>query len=267
MLPESLRNIIESCRHVDEFNDALSHLQRHLGKLESLDVLEAGSGAKSNLTLNNCAVTGIDISPHQLNRNRSLQDMVCADLHTYENEAWTHRFDLIICWDVLEHLRSPRTVIEKFSDWIKTDGGRLVIVFPNSQSLKGNVTKYSPHYFHRLFYKITSGTPMRAARDDRGAFKTFFARDIDLCEVIGSMELNSFKVTLLLSFESYQNKWIKRYVPAALINKLNKIFLGPLKNSLDTAATDFILVASSTDSLHPQVEHGWAKVHQLAGSR
>jgi len=234
---------------VDEFSDALSHLQRHLGKLEGLDVLEAGSGAKSNLDLNNCAVTGIDISQHQLDRNSSLQDRVCADLHTYENEAWTHRFDLIVCWDVLEHLKSPRLVIEKFRDWIKTDGGRLVMVFPNCHSLKGNVTKYSPHYFHRLFYKITSGTPMRAARDDRGAFKTFFAREIDLCELIGLLELNSFEVTLLLSFESYQNKWIKRYVPATVINKLNKMFLGPLKNSLDTSATDFILVASSGHSV------------------
>jgi len=249
MLPESLRNIIGSHRHVDEFGDALFHLQRHLGKLEGLHVLEAGSGAKSNLDLNNCAVTGIDISQHQLDRNSSLQDRVCADLHTYENEAWTHRFDLIVCWDVLEHLKSPRLVIEKFRDWIKTDGGRLVMVFPNCHSLKGNVTKYSPHYFHRLFYKITSGTPMRAARDDRGAFKTFFAREIDLCELIGLLELNSFEVTLLLSFESYQNKWIKRYVPATVINKLNKMFLGPLKNSLDTSATDFILVASSGHSV------------------
>ncbi len=267
MLPESIRNIIESCHHVDEFSDARSNLQRHLGKLELLEVLEAGSGAKSNLNFNDCTVTGIDISPHQLARNSCLQERVCADLHTYENEAWTHRFDLIICWDVLEHLKSPRRAIEKFSDWIKTDGGRLVIVFPNSQSLKGNVTKHSPHYFHRLFYKITLGTPMRAARDDRGAFKTFFARDTDLCEVIRLLELNSFKVTLLLSFESFQNKWIKRYVPAALINKLNKMFLGPLKNSLDTSATDFILVASCTHSMQPRVEHGWAKVDQVAGSR
>jgi SAM-dependent methyltransferase len=260
MLPGSLRNVIKSYRHVDEFSEALSHLQRHLGKLEWLNVLEAGCGAQSNLDLNNCAVTGIDISQHQLNRNSSLQDRVCADLHAYKNEAWTHRFDLIICWDVLEHLKFPRIVIEKFRDWIKTDGGRLVIVFPNSQSLKGNVTKYSPHYFHRLFYKITLGTPMRAARDDCGAFKTFFARDIDLYELIASLELNSFKVTLLLSFESYQNKWIKRYVPATVINKLNKMFLGPLKNFLDASATDFILVASSRHSVYSELEYSRAKV-------
>jgi SAM-dependent methyltransferase len=242
---EPLQSIIDSYCHFDEFGDALSYLHQHLGKLEWLNVLEAGCGAKSNLNLKNCALTGIDISEHQLKRNSSLQVSVCADLQTYENEDWSHRFDLIICWDVLEHLQVPRVVIEKFRSWVKPDGSRLVIVFPNSQSLKGLVTKYSPHHFHKLFYRVTLGTPMQATSDDRGAFKTFFSRDINPCELISLLELNSFKVTLLLSFESYQNKWIKRYVPATVINKLNKMFLGPLKNTLDASATDFILVASS----------------------
>jgi cyclopropane fatty-acyl-phospholipid synthase-like methyltransferase len=243
MAAEPLQRLVESYRHFDQFHEAHAELYRHLGKLEGLRVLEAGCGANSNLEMENCAVVGVDISPHQLNRNKSAQVKICADLCTHENESWTHSFDLIVCWDVLEHLKSPRTVLEKFGRWLKPDG-RLVLVFPNAQTLKGQVTKHSPYFFHKLFYRIASGTPINADKEDKGPFKTVTANEIKIQEVINSLEQYFFTLTLLLSFESYQNKWIKRYVPHGLVDNVNKMFLGSLRNAVDPSATDFILVAS-----------------------
>jgi SAM-dependent methyltransferase len=240
----SLQTIIQnSYQHFEEFTEGREYVRDYFGKLAGLDVLDAGCGSDSWLfDLTACHVTGIDVSLKQLERNRLLKARICADLHTYENEAWLSAFDLILCLDVLEHLKDPRLVVEKFMSWTKP-GGRLVLAYPNPQSLKGRVTKYSPHIFHRLFYKISIGTPFSADRDDKGPFNTFLRPDIELLKLIGLLEASSFKVDLFVSIESYQNKLIKRYLSTSLVNHLNKLFLRELRVHLDASATDFILVA------------------------
>jgi 2-polyprenyl-3-methyl-5-hydroxy-6-metoxy-1,4-benzoquinol methylase len=151
---QPLQEMVSLYQHFDEFKEALLYLHQYQGRMEGLNVLEAGCGAKSNLNLINCVLTGIDISQNQLNRNSSLQFKVCADLQTYANEAWSRSFDLIVCWDVLEHPESLPVVFKKFSSWIKNDSSRLILVFPNAQTLKGYVTKYSPSFLHRLFIDL-----------------------------------------------------------------------------------------------------------------
>lgn len=243
----SLQTIIQdSYRHFEEFTEGREHVREYFGRLAGLNILDAGCGADSWLfDLTACHVTGIDASSKQLDRNVLLKTRICADLHAYENESWLNAFDLIICLDVLEHLRDPRMVVEKFMAWVKPDG-RIILAYPNPQSLKGRVTKHSPHIFHRLFYRISIGTPLDADRDDKGPFNTFLRPDIELLKLISLLEARSFKVDLLVSIESYQNKLIKRYLSAPLVNRLNKLFLRELSAHLDASATDFILVARKT---------------------
>jgi SAM-dependent methyltransferase len=234
-------------RHFDEFRDAAVSLREHLGRLEGLRVLEAGCGAQSNLDLGDCEVTGIDISPEQLDRNTSLREKVCADLHHYESDDWARRFDLIVCWDVLEHLTSPRVAVGKFGAWSRPGAGRLVIVGPNPRSLKAWTTKHTPYFFHRLFYRLTIGTPLRAREGARGPFKTVFSDEIDLEALASLLAAHSFEITLLLSFESFQNKWVKRFMPPRVVDALNRRLLGSLGGFLSPAATDFIIVARRGD--------------------
>jgi SAM-dependent methyltransferase len=243
----SLQSIIQgSYRHFEEFTEGREYVRNYFGKLAALKVLDAGCGSDSWLfDLTACHVTGIDVSLKQMERNSLIQTRICADLNTYENEAWLDSFDLILCLDVLEHLKDPRHVIERFTSWVKTDG-RIVLAYPNPQSLKGRVTKYSPHIFHKLFYRISIGTPLSADRDDKGPFNTFLRPDIELRKLVSLIEARSFKVDLLVSIESYQNKLIKRYLSAPLVNRLNKLFMRELRAYLDASATDFILVASRT---------------------
>jgi SAM-dependent methyltransferase len=240
----SLQSIFDSYRHFEEFTEGREYVRGYFGKLAGLDVLDAGCGSASWLfDLTACDVTGIDISMKQLDRNTLLKTKVCADLHDYENESWRDSFDLILCLDVLEHLKKPAPVVEKFISWMKPHG-RIVLAYPNPQSLKGRVTKYSPLIFHKLFYRISIGTPLKDGCDDRGPFNTVLSPDIELLKLAGLLEAHSFKVDLLVSIESYQNKLIKRYLSTPLVNRLNKLFLRQLSTRLDTSATDFILVAS-----------------------
>lgn len=239
--PQSLFN---SYRHFEEFTEGREYVRNYFGKLAGLNVLDAGCGSASWLfDLTACHVTGIDVSAKQLDRNKLLQTRICADLQSYENAAWLNHFDLILCLDVLEHLKNPAPVIEKFMSWMKPDAS-LVLAYPNPQSLKGRVTKYSPHILHRLFYRISIGTPLSGTHDDRGPFNTFLSPDIELLKLAGLLEVHSFKVDLLVSIESFQNKLIKRYLSTPVVDYLNKLFLRELRTRVNTSATDFILVAS-----------------------
>jgi SAM-dependent methyltransferase len=245
---DSSQSIFHSYRHFEEFTAGREYVRNYFGELTGLNVLDAGCGSASWLfDLTACHVTGIDVSPKQLDRNELLKTRICADLHAYENESWLNSFDLILCLDVLEHLRCPAMVVEKFMSWMKADA-RLILAYPNPQSLKGRVTKYSPHIFHKIFYRISIGTPLSETQDDRGPFNTFLSPEIELLRLTSLLEAHSFKVDLLVSIESYQNKLIKRYLSTPVVDRLNKLFLRELRAYLDTSATDFILVASKRAS-------------------
>jgi len=123
-------------------------IDRATASKDSLKVLEAGCGSLSNITLAaNVYVVGLDVSAEQLARNRAVHQKIVADLetHTFPDSE----YDLIICWDVLEHLGQPLAVLRKFFRAIKQDG-IIVLAFPNVLSLKGLITKYTPFRFHRL---------------------------------------------------------------------------------------------------------------------
>ncbi|MCS6987964.1 MAG: class I SAM-dependent methyltransferase [Chloroherpetonaceae bacterium] len=241
-----LETHLASYRHFSEYKNALNALNAYLQSVLSVDsprVLEAGCGSISHLKLNNPNATGIDISQHQLERNQHLAERICADLHSYDNPEWSEAFDLVVCWDVLEHLSNPKIVVEKFFRWAKPTG-KIVLAYPNPQTLKGVVTKYSPYFVHQLFYRVASGTPFSASKTDQGPFRTVFAPELRLLKMLELIESRGFKVEWMASAESYQNKFVKRFAPSAYIDALNEAFMGETKSLLDVSASDFIMVIS-----------------------
>jgi SAM-dependent methyltransferase len=118
-------------------------------------VLEAGCGSLSHLRLGpDTYVVGIDISERQLARNSSLHEKILGDLQTYGLPRRT--FDLIVCWDVLEHLPRPTLALRKFLDAV-SDDGLIVLAFPNVLSLKGIVAKLTPFWVHWMVYRFLYG--------------------------------------------------------------------------------------------------------------
>ncbi|MDW8465093.1 MAG: class I SAM-dependent methyltransferase [Chloroherpetonaceae bacterium] len=230
-------------QHYGTFEQALHALNTHLGPLIGLTVLEAGCGSASHLALQQCIVTGIDISPYQLERNQHLSERICADLHQYDNPQWLGAFDLIVCWDVVEHLQNPKAVIAKFFKWVKPTG-KVVLAYPNPQIWKGVVTKYSPYFVHQWFYRLASGTPLSASKTDQGPFRTVFATDIKLKPLLHLAAQYQHKVEFFISYESYQNQFVKRFLPHRFVDAMNWLFLGELRTVLDISATDFIIVLS-----------------------
>lgn len=122
-------------------------------------VLDAGCGERCALDYGSKAeVTGVDISPVLLKRNQRLDHYIVADLE--KAPLADQSFDVIVCWDVLEHLERPREALDNITRAL-APGGVLILKIPNLHSPKGLATKYTPHRFHRWVYRrygLSDGT-------------------------------------------------------------------------------------------------------------
>jgi SAM-dependent methyltransferase len=126
-------------------------------------VLDAGAGHTRQLELPAGAhLVALDISPDELARNEDADEKIVGDLQTADLHGRT--FDLVICWDVLEHLAKPEAAVSRLASWLRP-GGALVVGVPNLWSTKGMFTKLTPYSLHSWVYRRLLGahglTPFR----------------------------------------------------------------------------------------------------------
>ena len=117
-------------------------------------IYEAGGGSASILplsSLNNRSILVVDIDETQLRNNSYADTKILGDIQTYVFPP--NSFDLIVCYNVIEHLTAVDQAIRQFHHAL-APGGMLFIGAPNPESLFGFVTKYSPHWFHVWFYRV-----------------------------------------------------------------------------------------------------------------
>ncbi len=154
------------------------HLQRVVRQLllpgERLRVLEAGCGSTSHIDLGRpMELSGIDVSQAQLGRHARLDHSLLGDLQTFPlPRAY---FDVVVCWDVLEHLPRPADAIRNMLESLRP-GGMLVLAFPHLLSVKGLITRLTPYRFHRWFYRVVMGD--LSSDEDSKQFRTYLHADI-----------------------------------------------------------------------------------------
>lgn len=137
-------------------NDALAEC---LQGRNDIDVLEAGGGSNTHIVFSNdkkVTITTIDISNVQLDMNSYATYKILGDIckHHFAPES----YDVIVCYDVLEHVDAPEAALQSFIGALKR-GGCILIGAPNPISLKGIITKFTPHLVHVLFYRIIHNSP------------------------------------------------------------------------------------------------------------
>jgi 2-polyprenyl-3-methyl-5-hydroxy-6-metoxy-1,4-benzoquinol methylase len=158
-----------------QLDDLQAIVAEHVAGRDRVVVLEAGCGSLSRLDMGPVAhVVGIDISQKQLDRNPDLAEKILGDITTYELP--TDAFDLIACWDVLEHLDRPERAVARFFTAVRP-GGLIVLKLPNLMSLKGQITKWTPHWFHVWVYRYVY-RQKDAGREDTAPFRTFLRRSV-----------------------------------------------------------------------------------------
>jgi SAM-dependent methyltransferase len=115
-------------------------------------VLDAGCGHQMYLRIPDSAtVVGIDIDPAQLEGNATIDEKILGDLQTYPLPP--ESFDLVVCYEVMEHLKRPDLALANLIR-AASPGGILVLGGPNLLSLKGLATRFTPHWVHRLYYRM-----------------------------------------------------------------------------------------------------------------
>jgi SAM-dependent methyltransferase len=134
---------------------------------------EAGGGSTSFLpleVLGRSHVTVVDIDEDQIRNNDYAQEAILGDVQTYRFKP--ESFDLVICYNVIEHLPDVEAALLNFCEALKR-GGMILIGAPNPRSLSGVVTKYSPYWFHVWFYRHVRGIK-NAGQPGEPPFPTFF---------------------------------------------------------------------------------------------
>ena len=166
-------------------------INRLLNDKRPIKVLEAGCGSINKVELNTDAfIVGIDISENQLQRNTILNEKILGDIQYHDFQPST--FDVIICWDVLEHLPKPKRALYKFFKALKKDG-IIILVIPNIFSLKGLLTKFTPHWIHIFIYKHFFGR-YNAGENDIGPFKTYLRFSTSPSSIKKMAIENGFKI-------------------------------------------------------------------------
>jgi SAM-dependent methyltransferase len=146
-------------------------------------VYEAGGGSASyvpKMILNDCQITVVDIDKSQLERNKYAHTKILADVQTQTFPR--DSFELIVCYNVIEHLEAPDQAINLFYQAL-APGGLLFIGAPNPRSFSGWITRGTPHWFHVQYYRRVLKYEL-AGQSGHCPFRTIFHRIVAPSQLI-----------------------------------------------------------------------------------
>jgi len=183
------------------------------------NILELGCGTGNTLIeLKKCGkakyIVGIDVL--DVGQSEKLDKFFPVDIENEEIYFPDNFFDIIICADVLEHLKNPWFVLKKLKKYLKTDGF-IIASLPNIREFK-------------TLYNIVI----------RGDFKYENAGVLDKTHLRFFCKKN---IISLFSLTGYEIISISPYFSASLKRKLlNKFFMGIFEEFL---AEQYIVIANT----------------------
>jgi SAM-dependent methyltransferase len=208
-----------------------------------LTVYEAGGGSTSFLppdVVRRSDITVVDIDEEQLRKNDYADKTILGDIQTYRFAP--ESFDLVICYNVLEHVPDVEAALTGFFDSLKP-GGMVLIAAPNPNSLSGVVTKYTPHWFHVWFYRHVRGD-MDAGKPGQAPFPTFFHPLVSLSNLYAFAKTHGLEVIYRREYESprFPEMRARKPVFAALIDAAAAVMNGLMLRKTDVRHGDYHVI-------------------------
>lgn len=212
-------------------------------------IYEAGGGSASFLQrdiVDVAEITVVDIDAVQLANNRYADVKILGDIETYAFSPGS--FDLIVCYNVVEHLHAPDKAIELFLQAL-APGGLLLIGAPNPRSFSGWITKWTPHWFHVWYYRVILHHKL-AGQPGQVPFRTVYHPIVDPIALPEFCQQRGFDVIYLKAYQDdkYQRIVAERPLVGTLVNAavgiLNTLTLG----RRDLRNGDFHLIAAKPSS-------------------
>jgi SAM-dependent methyltransferase len=229
-----------------EARDSLLAVHRILGAElppRDLAIYEAGGGSTSFLPLDvlrRSHVTVVDIDEDQIRNNDYAQETILGDIQSYRFAPSS--FDLVICYNVIEHLADVEAALSGFCETLK-NGGLILIGAPNPKSLSGVVTKFSPHWFHVWFYRYVRGDK-KAGLPGQAPFPTFFHPLVTLSNLESFAKTHGLKVIYKREYESprYPEMRTRKPILAALLDAFAAVMNRLLSGGIDVRHGDYHVI-------------------------
>jgi len=197
-------------------------------------VLDAGCGHQMYLHITDTArVVGIDIDATQLGGNATIDEKILGDVQTYPLPPSS--FDLVICYEVMEHLKTPELALENLTR-AGAPGSMLILGGPNLLSLKGLATRFTPYWVHRLYYWI-GGSGLKP-------FRTYMRLVTTPGKLAEWAHGRGLTIEYAAVFESPLQEHARRriHLTQRRWDALQAVVCAATRGRIDLAATDFMLV-------------------------
>lgn len=126
-------------------------------------VVDLGSGARPTVPLDQrppgCQYVGVDISQAELDRAPagSYSSAWAVDV-SMSGASLPITADLILSWQVLEHVRSMGDALENMYRWL-SPGGQVVALFSGSRALSSVLSRILPHGVRTIVMRRLYGSP------------------------------------------------------------------------------------------------------------
>lgn len=208
-----------------------------------LAIYEAGGGSTSFLPLSvlrRSHVTVVDIDEDQVRNNTYAQTTILGDIQSYRFAP--NSFDLVICYNVIEHVPDVEAALLGFTRALKPNG-LVLIGAPNPRSLSGLVTKHSPHWFHVWFYRHIRGDS-NAGLPGHAPFPTHFHPLVSLPNLDDFAWKHGLQVIYRKEYESPRYPEMRKRTPrfAALIDGIASTLNFLLPRGTDVRRGDYHVI-------------------------
>jgi ubiquinone/menaquinone biosynthesis C-methylase UbiE len=206
-------------------------------------VLDAGGGKRVHIEVPAPRhVTVIDIDRSALALNRNADEKILGNIETHDFDDC--EFDLVICWDVLEHVQAPPETARRLAGTV-APGGLMLIRGPLEISMKGVLARWTPFWVHVAFHRYFLGSK-NAGKPGYAPFplgESAAADDHDLAEALRRAGL---EVVATTRFEGNHARKLRRNAyPVYAIYRAAGLVVGWFtKGRLGVKETDFFLLAS-----------------------
>jgi SAM-dependent methyltransferase len=167
----------------------------------TIRIYEAGGGSMSCLPLDSWParhITVVDIDAVQLQTNAYADTKILGDIQ--EHRFPEGSFDLVVCYNVLEHLDAPDRALALFFDAL-APGGVLFIGAPTPYSLSGAVARRTPHWLHVAYYRWIRGKK-DAGHAGKMPFRTVYHPIVSPRPLAAFCERLGFEVLYLKEYEA-----------------------------------------------------------------
>ena len=208
-----------------------------------LSIYEAGGGSTSFLplkVLHRAHVTVVDIDEDQIRNNDYAQQAILGDIQTHR--FLPDSFDLVICYNVIEHVPDVEAALRGFCESLKPNG-LILIGAPNPKSLSGFVTKYSPHWFHVWFYRHVRGD-LKAGLPGCAPFPTLFHPLVTLSNLKAFADKHGLQMIYRKQYESprYPEMRLRKPAFAVLVDAAAKLMNFFLPGKTDVRHGDYHVI-------------------------